>query len=151
MSNELPPASDYASILKSSIHRETIARMVCSSCRQTNHLRIRRVLADVQLPPVLIVNAGVRTADELELWVDGRAGAGSRFLGNRFEIGKQGDAVVVQSQDGGESKGGVVYELRASRHFLVDQITPADLLESFLGYGGSNTSGRRFTSFSSTS
>lgn len=114
MSNELPPPSDYASILRNSIHRETIARMVCGSCRQTNHLRIRRVLADAQLPPVMIINAGVRTSDELEMWLDGRQGAGTRFLQPRFSIGKQGDAVVVLSQAGKEESGGVTYELKVS-------------------------------------
>lgn len=112
MSNEPAPASDYASILRNSIHRETIARMVCSTCRQTNHLRIRRVLAEIELPPILIINAGVRTADELEFWIDGRVGVGTRFLHPKFSIGKQGDAVVISSDEGADTNGGIGYELR---------------------------------------
>lgn len=86
--------------------------MVCPSCRQTAHLRIRRVLADAQLPPVLVINAGVWTSDELEIWLDGRQGPGTRFLEPRFSIGKQGDAVVVLSQPDLDGTGGVTYELR---------------------------------------
>lgn len=72
------------------------------------------MLADAQLPPVMIINAGVRTSDELEMWLDGRQGAGTRFLQPRFSIGKQGDAVVVLSQAGKEESGGVTYELKVS-------------------------------------
>lgn len=118
MSNELPPASDYPSILRNSIHRETIARMVCNACRQTNHLRIRRVLGETPLPPVLVINAGVRTSDELDIWVDGRQGAGKRFMQPRFSVGRNGDNVVVKGLEGGETtEGAVTYELRVSDPF----------------------------------
>lgn len=120
MSNELPPASDYASILRNSIHRETIARMVCTSCRQTNHLRIRRVLADGMLPPVLVINAGVRTSDELDIWIDGRQGPGTVFLQPRFSLGRNGDAVVVSTQpELDKTVDGVTYELTVRSFVLL--------------------------------
>lgn len=115
MSNEIPPASDFASILRNSIHRETIARMVCSACRQTNHLRVRRVLTETPLPPVLVVNAGVRTSDELDIWVDGRQGPGKKFMQPRFSVGRNGDAIVVKGLNGKETtEGAVTYELRVN-------------------------------------
>jgi PAB-dependent poly(A)-specific ribonuclease subunit 2 len=144
MSNELPPASDYASLLRNSIHRETIARMVCPSCRQSNHLRIRRVLSDAPLPPVLVVNAGVRTSDELDIWVDGRQGAGTRFLGPRFEIGKRGDAIVIGSGAEGERvEGGVMYELRVRLILWPVLISSLTLLIGLLvaGDGRADSSG----------
>lgn len=114
MSNELPPASDYATILRNSIYRETVARMVCPACRQANHLRIRRVLTeDAPLPPVLVVNAGVRTSDELEIWLDGRLGPGKRFLEPAVEIERSGETVAVRSlADVRQAGNGVVYELQ---------------------------------------
>ncbi|KAK4698993.1 PAB-dependent poly(A)-specific ribonuclease subunit 2, partial [Phenoliferia sp. Uapishka_3] len=119
MSNELPPASDFSTILRNSIHRETIARMVCPSCRLTNHLRIRRVLTDAPLPPVMVINAGVRTSDELEIWLDGRQGAGSRFLQKAFSIRRMGEAVVVEGMEKVEKEritGETVYELQVSSY-----------------------------------
>lgn len=84
--------------------------MVCQSCRQTSHLRLRRVLHDhVPLPPVLVINAGVRTSDEMEVWLDGRkGGAEGKFLEERFNILRRGDAVQIGAGDGE----GVTYELR---------------------------------------
>ncbi len=108
MSNELAPASDFPSILRNSIHRETMARMVCSSCKQTNHLRLRRVLTERALPPVLVLNAGVRTSDELEIWLDGRTAPGDRFLNPEFTIARDGDGIVV---DGDKGTDRVTYEL----------------------------------------
>ena len=140
MSNELPPASDYASILRNSIHRETVARMVCPACRQANHLRIRRVLADAPLPPVLVINAGVRTSDELEIWLDGRQNPGSRFIQPAFAIARQGDAVVVTSQPDLVVKNGeTVYALQV-RSRLSQRLkrVAADTTGPSSGHGGSD-------------
>lgn len=133
MSNEVAPASDYATILRNSIHRETIARMVCTICRQSNHLRIKRIVQQYsntapttpghptpreenQMPPCLVINAGVRTADELDIWSDGRlpglAGNG-KFLEPKFSVKVGGDAVVVSTDPAVEGiTGYVTYELR---------------------------------------
>ncbi|CEQ42977.1 SPOSA6832_04843, partial [Sporobolomyces salmonicolor] len=116
MSNEPPPSTSFTSILSASIARETIARLPCSACKQNTHVRIRRALPDdSQLPPVLVFNAGVRTADELELWMDGREGEGSRFLRSRFRLGRGagGEAVVKPVVKEGKGDDEVEYELRA--------------------------------------
>lgn len=117
MSNEAPAPNTFSAILASSIMRETIARLPCSSCRQNTHVRVRRAIPDMaQLPPVFVVNAGVRTADELELWMDKRDGsAGSkRFLPSRFTLSKgEGVAVVVESdKPAAGSAEAIEYELR---------------------------------------
>lgn len=131
MSNEVAPASDYASILRNSIHRETIARMVCSGCRQTNHLRIKRVIGDAALPPVLVINAGVRTAGELEFWVDGRLASGVRFVQPRFSIGKLGTGETMEVKNLARSDpvpaGAIGYELRVSGSREPSQCTLTDL------------------------
>ncbi|BGP38499.1 poly(A)-specific ribonuclease [Rhodotorula kratochvilovae] len=116
MSNEPPPATSFPAILASSIVRETMARLPCSSCRQNTHVRIRRTLPAeaARLPPVLVLNAGVRTAEELELWRDGREGEGRRFVMSRFRLarGKNGEA-LVKKVEGEAGEGDVEYELRA--------------------------------------
>lgn len=124
MSNETTPASDFATIVRNSLSRESVARMTCSTCRQSHHLRIKRILSDAApLPPVLIMNAGVRTADELEFWTDGRQGEGRRFLESRFYIGKEtatDGGLVVSSPESSEGQTGVaVYELRVSNSDLL--------------------------------
>lgn len=90
MSNETKLASDFASILRASIARETIARMQCAKCKQTSHFRMRRKLAGAHLPPVMVLNAGVRTADELQHWLDGK----ETFLPASFALSQDGDSVV---------------------------------------------------------
>ncbi|GAA6000190.1 hypothetical protein JCM10207_007897 [Rhodosporidiobolus poonsookiae] len=118
MSNEPQPSTSFSSILANSIARETVARLPCSSCKQNTHVRIRRVVSDsgAPLPPVLALNAGVRTADELELWMDGRPGGASRFLRSRFRVGrgKMGEPVVKDAVEGAKAEEGEVeYALRA--------------------------------------
>ncbi|GAA5855893.1 hypothetical protein JCM8547_000402 [Rhodosporidiobolus lusitaniae] len=131
MSNEPQPETSFSAILASSIARETIARLHCPSCMQNTHVRIRRVLppsaADIDpaavsplnatpLPPVFVVNAGVRTAEELETWMDGRQGQGSRFLRSSFRLrrGKQGESLVKVDAKGEKGPGEVEYALKAA-------------------------------------
>ncbi|GJN87292.1 hypothetical protein Rhopal_000240-T1 [Rhodotorula paludigena] len=116
MSNEPPPQTSFAAILSASIARETMARLPCSSCRQNTHVRIRRALPPVEnLPPVLALNAGVRTAEELELWRDGREKDGSRFVPGRFRLarGPNGEAIVKKAEGARKEGEEVEYELRA--------------------------------------
>lgn len=115
MSNEPPPQTSFAAILSASIARETMARLPCSSCRQNTHVRIRRALPPVEnLPPVLALNAGVRTAEELELWRDGREKDGSRFVPGRFRLarGPNGGAIVKKAEGARKEGEEVEYELR---------------------------------------
>ncbi|GAA5946166.1 hypothetical protein JCM3765_000141 [Sporobolomyces pararoseus] len=120
MSNEPTPSTSFASIVSSSLTRETIAKLPCSSCRQNTHIRMRRALPEsTPLPPVLVFNAGVRTADELELWMDKRGNGGDRkrWLKSKFTLGKGQNGEPVVSETGKKSKlkakDPVDYELRA--------------------------------------
>ena len=142
MSNEIAPASDFAAILRKSIQRETIARMVCTVCRQSNHLRIKRVVQQTtsstnplgtsissiiaqenQLPPCLVINAGVRTADELDIWSDGRLAGlngNGRFLEPRFSIKVTGEGVDITTDPTLEGKEGfVTFELKVCLSLFV--------------------------------
>ncbi|KAM0788388.1 hypothetical protein ACM66B_001526 [Microbotryomycetes sp. NB124-2] len=124
LSNELAPANDFASILRNSFHRENSSRMPCASCHQSTIVKTKRVMTDAPLPPVLVVNAGVRTADELETWIDNKHDTGSRFLSPRFAIVKQDTSVGVTclTRNQEAPADSVVYELRA----MVAQIQPED-------------------------
>ncbi len=125
MSNEVTPASDFATIIRNSLHRESIARMVCTSCRQSNHLRIKRVFPDIPLPPVLIVNAGVRTSDELDFWID----RDQPFLKPKFSINTANDSLVVMSPANVDH---TVYEL--SVRLLFPLSCRFSLLTSFISH-----------------
>ncbi|TKA57450.1 hypothetical protein B0A53_00679 [Rhodotorula sp. CCFEE 5036] len=120
MSNEPQPSTSFPSILSSSITRETIARLPCSSCKQNTHVRVRRVLPEsATLPPILVVNAGVRTADELDVWRDGREGPNSRFLSGRFRMRRGPEGLAQISAEGKAREGDVEYALKASPAMVV--------------------------------
>lgn len=123
MSNEPQPSTSFPSILSGSITRETIARLPCSSCKQNTHVRVRRVLPEsATLPPILVVNAGVRTADELDVWRDGREGPSSRFLSGRFRMRRGPEGLAQISAEGKAREGDVEYALKA----MVVQIQTED-------------------------
>ncbi|GAA5868955.1 hypothetical protein JCM16303_000318 [Sporobolomyces ruberrimus] len=120
MSNEPTPSTSFTSIVSSSLARETIAKLPCSTCRQNTHIRMRRALPDVTpLPPVLVFNAGVRTAEELELWMDkrGEGAERKRWLKSKFSLGKGQNGEPIVNETGKKSKvkvkESVDYELRA--------------------------------------
>ncbi|BGP54203.1 hypothetical protein JCM8202_001336 [Rhodotorula sphaerocarpa] len=124
MSNEPQPLTSFESILSNSIARETVSRLPCSSCKQNTHVRVRRVLpAEATLPPVLVFNAGVRTADELDVWRDGREAPGSRFVAERFRVrrGSEGLLRVTTSAEPAQD-GDIEYALKA----MVVQIQTED-------------------------
>jgi PAB-dependent poly(A)-specific ribonuclease subunit 2 len=148
MSNEVAPASDFAAIVRNSIQREAIGRMVCSSCRQTNHLRIKRVVGDSPLPPVLVMNAGVRTADELDVWVDNRLGQGIRFMTPRFAAKTNADAIDVKSLSAEDAvpAGAAVYELRVCISTMIRGTSDADG-SSCTGNGSANSGRWRAAAF----
>lgn len=115
MSNEPQLSISFSSILSGSIARENISRLPCSSCKQNTHVRIRRVLPEGKpLPPVLVVNAGVRTADELDVWRDAREGPNSRFMSGRFRMRRGPEGMAQISADGEAAEGDVEYALKVS-------------------------------------
>jgi PAB-dependent poly(A)-specific ribonuclease subunit 2 len=73
LSNEPPPPSDFASILRASLLRETVTKSHCRTCGTPAALmRSRRELPQrPQLPQALSINASVHTAEHLGFWLDG--------------------------------------------------------------------------------
>ena len=73
-----------------------------------------------------MINAAVRTADELDIWSDGRLpglGGNGRFLEPRFSVKVAPEGVVVSADPEMEGKEGfVTYELKVCRSssLLVD-------------------------------
>lgn len=136
MSNEPQPSTTFASILATSISRETIARLPCSSCKQNTHVRVRRVLpAERALPPVLVVNAGVRTADELDVWRDGRAGTNSRFLMTSFRMRRGAEGQLQVPSDSRAKEGDVEYSLKVRSRSAARTVRTARLTRDSAGHG----------------
>ncbi|SPO36298.1 related to PAN2 - component of Pab1p-stimulated poly(A) ribonuclease [Pseudozyma flocculosa] len=74
LSNEPAPPSDFASILRASLLRETQSRAACRGCQFTALFRSRRILpSNAELPRTLSVNAAVHTAEQLGCWLEGHA------------------------------------------------------------------------------
>ncbi|KAA1130755.1 poly(A)-specific ribonuclease [Puccinia graminis f. sp. tritici] len=78
LSNEPKPSTDFCSILKNSMIRETTAKSLCSNCNQYTHQRWRRQPDDLgagnkALPTVLALNTGVTNSEQFEIWLDRRA------------------------------------------------------------------------------
>jgi len=148
MSNEPTPSTSFTSIVSSSLARETIARLPCSTCRQNTHIRMRRALPDTTpLPPVLVFNAGVRTADELELWTDKRGDGNERkrWIRSKFSLGKgpNGEPIVTESGKKSRNKApkdSVEYELRVSASHEHLRQYAADTARFTTGYGRSDSS-----------
>ena len=123
LSNEAPPPSDFAAILRNSIHRDSVARLTCATCRMPQHFRIRRDIDTSRLPPILSLNAGVRTADELECWSDTRQPHGKHFINRSFALAREGTTVqVITNEALGLPLSAVSYDLTA----MVVQIQAED-------------------------
>ncbi|MBW0476095.1 hypothetical protein O181_015810 [Austropuccinia psidii MF-1] len=77
LSNEPKPMTDFCSILKNSMIRDTTAKSLCLHCNQHTHQRWKRQPDDEGLgnelfPTVLALNAGVTNSEQLEIWLDNR-------------------------------------------------------------------------------
>lgn len=100
LSNEAPPPSDFLSVLGGSIARESISKTLCSACKRVSHLRVKRQFPvdssspSATLPPLLSLNAGVKTADHLDLWQDGPQ-PGQHFLPSSFFVATNTPEVVI--------------------------------------------------------
>ena len=108
------PAADleFASVLRSSIIRETSTKASCSRCKRFAWLVSSRTLAPEanSLPPVLTVNAMLTSNDIAEIWQD-RAD-GSSFLSPTlsFSLGSDGQLLVEEGPDA------LTYQLRVRRN-----------------------------------
>lgn len=81
-----------------------------------------------------MINAGVRTADELDIWSDGRLSGlngNGRFLEPRFSVRITGEGVGISTEPEMEGKDGfVTYELKvrlSSIIFAREESSGADL------------------------
>lgn len=85
------------------------------------------MLSPTDLPPVLIVNAGVRTSDELEFWIDGRQGSSVKFLERSFSIARpSGDSLAISSPAATiVGEGAAIYELRVSPPLTLTLVVPS--------------------------
>ena len=72
LSNEPQPSTDFASILRASLIRETSTRTPCRGCQFTALFRSRRTLpSNAELPPALSINAAIHSGEQLGYWIDG--------------------------------------------------------------------------------
>jgi PAB-dependent poly(A)-specific ribonuclease subunit 2 len=96
MSNELAPPSDFASILRSSLLRETLAKATCRTCNTpASAIRSQRVLPPIEsLPQALSVNCAINTSDQLRYWLLGNKGRS--YLPPKLAISVLGDGVRVE-------------------------------------------------------
>jgi PAB-dependent poly(A)-specific ribonuclease subunit 2 len=114
VSNELPPPSDFASVLRNSLLRDYTHKATCQFCKQVTTQQTRRPLEAKDLPPILLINASVHNDDALGMWKDHKGG---HYLKPFVGI----DITTEPSQVGGivsysaEEQGSLVwYELRVS-------------------------------------
>ena len=90
---------DFASTLRYSLLRQTTHKATCQSCKQFTSFSSKRSISSRDLPPILAVNAGVYSAESLEIWLDAR---NETFLKPRVRIQGQvegmNDQVVAEYQ-----------------------------------------------------
>ncbi|KAI0781364.1 ubiquitin carboxyl-terminal hydrolase-domain-containing protein [Trametes elegans] len=109
--NDPAHETDFASVLRNSLLRQTTHKATCQTCKQFATFESRRSLRSRALPPVLAVNAAVHGEETARFWRDQRR---QTFLRPRVELrGK------IEGMDDPET---VVYELRA----MVVQVVSKD-------------------------
>lgn len=96
LSNELAPPSDFASILRTSLLRETLAKATCRACNTpASAIRSQRVLPPTEsLPQAISVNCTINTSDQLRYWLMGNKGRS--YLPSKLAISVLGDGVRVE-------------------------------------------------------
>lgn len=120
LSNEREIPSDFATVLKTSLVRETQTKATCRSCHTPmSIIRSKRILPNTdQLPQALSMNCAVNTGEQLRYWLDG-ANSTRSYLPLKISIKVDGDDVDIrdirrESQEKEErSKGSAIYELRS--------------------------------------
>ncbi|RPD59176.1 hypothetical protein L226DRAFT_488705 [Lentinus tigrinus ALCF2SS1-7] len=94
--------TDFASILRNSLLRQTTHKATCQTCKQFATFESRRSIRTRDLPPLLAVNAACHNEDTHKFWRDQRR---TTFLKPRIELRGH-----IDGMDDPET---VVYELRA--------------------------------------
>lgn len=119
LSNEVPPPSDFASVLKASLLRETLTKASCRACHAPAAIiRSRRTLSSNEcLPQALSINCSVLSAEQLRHWLLGTQGAS--YVPPHISIRQQDDNLDIREirehsqleQERGE--GSTIYTLRS--------------------------------------
>ena len=110
-SNDPAQETDFASLVRASLLRQTTHKATCQTCKQFATFESRRSICSRDLPPLLAVNAAVHGEETHKFWRDQRK---RTFLRPKIELRGQ-----IEGLDDPET---VVYELRA----MVAQIVAKD-------------------------
>lgn len=122
-SNEPAQPSDFASVLKASLLRESVTKGACKGCGNPGaNIRSRRELPEVgSLPQTISVNANILTEAQLRLWIDGPAVKDRprrQYLPSRITIrpgSKEGEQPVIKALGDDETppEGCAVYRVKS--------------------------------------
>ncbi|EFI28391.1 PAB-dependent poly(A)-specific ribonuclease subunit PAN2 [Coprinopsis cinerea okayama7 len=82
-------APDFAAILRSSLLRSMTHKATCQSCKHFATFTSQRSIPSSDLPPILALNAAVYNDENIEYWLDSKAGP---FLKPQVQVsGQLGD------------------------------------------------------------
>ncbi|EJF62633.1 hypothetical protein DICSQDRAFT_154466 [Dichomitus squalens LYAD-421 SS1] len=109
--NDPAQETDFASIVRNSLLRQTMHKATCQMCKHFATFESRRSIRTRDLPPLLAINAAVHNEETHKFWRDQRK---QTFLRPRIELRGQ-----IEGMDDPET---VVYELRA----MVAQVVAKD-------------------------
>jgi PAB-dependent poly(A)-specific ribonuclease subunit 2 len=120
LSNEREIPSDFATVFKASLVRETQTKATCRSCHTPmTIIRSKRMLPTTQeLPQALSINCAVNTGEQLRCWMDG-ANSSRSYLPPMISINVQGDDVTIRElrqegeQERESKRGSAIYTLRS--------------------------------------
>ncbi|UZJ51756.1 hypothetical protein CBS101457_001076 [Exobasidium rhododendri] len=120
LSNEREIPSDFATVLKASLLRETQTKATCRACRTPlSIIRSKRMLpSNEELPQALSVNCAVNTGDQLRYWMD-NANTLRSYLPPMISMNSSGDDVIVreirqdEEQERESKRGSAIYTLRS--------------------------------------
>ncbi|TFK86247.1 hypothetical protein K466DRAFT_493169 [Polyporus arcularius HHB13444] len=116
--NDPAHETDFTSILRNSLLRQTTHKATCQTCKQFATFESRRSIRSRDLPPLLAVNAACHNEDTHKFWRDQRR---TTFLKPRIELRGH-----IDGMDDPET---VVYELRA----MVVQVVEKDAHSHLVG------------------
>jgi PAB-dependent poly(A)-specific ribonuclease subunit 2 len=120
LSNEREIPSDFATVLKASLIRETQTKATCRSCHAPmSVIRSKRTLPNTaELPQALSVNCAVNTGEQLRFWMDG-ANSTRSYLPTMISMNVNGDDVSIrevrqaEQQEEETKRGSAIYMLRS--------------------------------------
>lgn len=120
LSNEPSPPSDFASVLRASLLRETVTKTMCRGCHApAAPIKSSRVLAaNEALPQALSVNCNVNTGEQLRYWMVGTNGETYVPPMIAIDVSKDGKASVSSVRTAAQRKselehGAALYTLRS--------------------------------------